>query len=514
MGLASLERVIKRNSEDISFFGAFCLPSVITKPFPTYYQELFLYIIQKYMQLGEKDFSEVVMYLAIALPRGHAKTTFFKLIIAYGIIHDLFTCIIVVGANESRASDFINDVDNILKSENVRKVYGNWAAGLTVDNTEEKQGVYRNKPRVLVAVGAGTSFRGINKLNSRPDFILFDDAQTAEGAESAVESKKLLRWLVGTAIKTKNPARCGVVWIGNAYTPKENCILYKLIDSPSWDSLVTGAILADGTALWEDLYSLKALRAEYAHDASLGLADVFFAEVQNQPIDSSITKSIFPAGNIPLTILSGEEEIIGSFITVDPAGKRKHSDETAIVGHHLYNTQKLHFAELVHKRMTPIETVTNGIDLAVKMNAPVIFVESVAYQESLAFWFNYFLDKMELSGVLKAVPLSIGIVSKLSRIRSFAGAIMEGDYIITDEDIRQAVLYQGLDYQIERTNNVDDILDSGGHGIIVRSNPDYRRLTYTGGIPIYSDETCTEILEPHVIKNQSYLDRRQNRYNG
>jgi hypothetical protein len=48
--------------------------------------------------------------------------------------------------------------------------------------------------------------------------------------------------------------------------------------------LITGAILENGEPLWPQLHSIEDLMESYFHDEAMGEADVWFAEVMNDPI--------------------------------------------------------------------------------------------------------------------------------------------------------------------------------------------------------------------------------------
>lgn len=445
--------IISRNKTNFNFFASFCLPDVVTHRFPAFYENLCLLLIQEMLKLGGP---KVVMRLALSLPRGHAKTTFIKLFVVYGIIHDLFSFMIIVCANEDRARDFLSDVHDILCSKNVSLVYDDWSLQLKENNKDTKRGDFLGKRIIMQAVGAGTSFRGIIKDNKRPDLILFDDAQSERNAESEVESKRLLKWVTGTAIKTKNPSRCLVIWIGNMYDPPENCILYHLSNSPQWTSLVTGGILSDGNALWPELHPVAALLEEYLNDVSLGQGASWFAEIQNDPTASP--NRLLPDGDFPLTIKGPEHDPVGAFITIDPAGSKKTSDDNVVAGHMVYHGGQTEIAEIVARVMNPEETIGVAVDMATRLGAPMIFPESNAYQETLAFWMEKYLAEAGLGNVIHIVPIH-NAAAKLGRIREFIKQLLAGHIIITDVQVKAYVLYQALSFNILRTDNKDDILD-------------------------------------------------------
>lgn len=471
--------IIDHNKENFNFFASFCLPDVVTYRFPAFYENLSLLLIQELMRLGGE---KVVMRLALSLPRGHAKTTFIKLFVVYGIIHDLFTFVIIICANEDRARDFLSDVHDILLSHNIKAVYDNWELQLKENNKDTKRGDFLGRRIILQAVGAGTSFRGIVKDNKRPDLILFDDAQSEKNAESLIESSRLLKWVTGTAIKTKSPKRCLVIWIGNMYDPPENCILYHLANSPQWTSLVTGGILAGGEALWPELHPAGALLEEYLNDVSLGQGASWFAEIQNDPM--AAPNRLLPDGDFPLTILGPEHEPVGAFITIDPAGSKRTSDDNVVAGHIIYHGGQTEVRELVAKVMNPEETIGIAVDMAQRLGAPAIFPESNAYQETLAFWMNKYLAMTGLESSISVFPVHSS-AAKLGRIREYIKQLLAGSAIITDLQVKAHVLYQALSFNVLKTDNKDDILDCCAMGERVKSEH-INMCLFPNGVPLYS----------------------------
>jgi hypothetical protein len=452
-------------TQDLDVFAGIVMPHIAVYPFPPFYRELWLLCIKSFLDLapGNKLFK-----LLLVLPRGHAKTTFVKLLVAYGLIHRLFDFIQVLCASDNNAESFIADVVTLLSHQNVRQLYGDWETGLLDNNATEKRSYFMGRRCLLKAASvlSGT-VRGTQKDMIRPDFILFDDVQTREVAASDVLSEKVADAVVGTAMKAKSPHRCGIVYIGNSY-PK-NCIADKLAQSGEFVTLRTGAILADGTSLWPALHSVEDLRSEYKLDASLGKAHIWMAEVQNLPLERDGVLPLFPDGTIPLTLRDQGLERLGAFITVDPAGSNPNADDTALGAHVVWEGMRTELAYVEGEILAPRATIMKALKLAMDFSAPLIFVESVAYQSTLAFWGNEVIRELGLGQMYRFVPLPAGRGSKLSRIRAWVGELLAGQYTISDNEVRARILYQGLAFNALRTDNRDDLLDTAAYGTVVRS---------------------------------------------
>ncbi len=457
---ADLSEVRNRCKADFNFFSGLCLPDTMTYPFPPYYVALWIMLVKAIEEHNQHSVRKVLRYV-IGLPRGFCKTTFLKCLVAWLICFDKVHFILIICATDPLAEAFLLDLHNILQSPNIEAVFGKWEPAK--DAADTKRGSYHRNILIIKARGAGTSVRGINEDNKRPDLILCDDMQTKDNDESETDRIRLFNWFVGTLLKVVTQKQSIVFYIGNMYS--DHCILYQLKVNPFWTSLITGCILADGTSLWPELYSIEDLYESFLHDESLGSADIWFAEMMNDPVESlnGLIHGPFPERS--LTVIPYPD---ASFLTVDPAGFRKHSDENVISAHYIIDT-KGYIAEMQGGIWNPKETVENTIAMALRHNASLIAVEAVAYQASLAFWIQHFLDKLKITDIT-AVPLKRpGDKTKTQFIRNFVAELYSGNYSFIRDVDRVKFTYQATAYRILRKENADDWLDSPAMGIEVRN---------------------------------------------
>lgn len=194
---------------------------------------------------------------ALGFPRGHSKTLFAKLLATSAVANTKLRFILIVGANDARAQDFLADVTSGMDEPNFRAVYGNWREDVRRDTLNTKQFMFNGRMVQIAAIGQGGSLRGLSKDNARPDLMILDDAQTRECSESQAESTTYQKWFYATLLRPKSPIRCTTLYIGNMYRDikisdmQYACLMRNLQLSPHWRSYITGAILADGTALWK-----------------------------------------------------------------------------------------------------------------------------------------------------------------------------------------------------------------------------------------------------------------------
>jgi len=394
----------------------------------------------------------------------------------------------------------MDDVDYMLSERNVRQIWGNWKAGLVRDTKGLKRGKYNGKEVVLAALGSGTSVRGLNILNTRPDVIIMDDIQTKECAKSKTENDALLEWMTGTLLKARDAKKALVVYIGNMYN--EDCILNQLKLHSQWQSFITGAILEDWKPLWPELFTIDKLLLEFQHDNKLGLGDVWFSEVMNIPTGGKL--SLLPEGKLPLTPILDMEDPIGGFITVDPAGYRKDSDDTGIAVHLIYPPMHYQVREISASVMNPGECIKEVFRLAIKYNIWHICVESVAYQQTLIWHIEETAKQPEYEKLdITVLELKTGRRNKTARIRVWMKDVLESSYSI-HADARASIMYQALGFKLERTDNRDDILDVCAYGVDVRR--DYDTIILDAWMQGQATVESLSGAKAQVRDNNSFLD--------
>ena len=469
--------VLVQARDNMSFLGGLCLPEICTVPFPAWYLYIWGIVVQAIIAAG-KNFGK----FAIALPRGHAKTTVIKLLIVWIILFSNKRFILVVGASLDLAQNVIKDVADILDSPNILTVFGNWRVSMEKDTEELKIFNFRGRAVILKAIGTGVKLRGINVKNARPDVIICDDMQTKEDSESEIVSKKLITWFVGTLMKAKSPRGCVYLYVGNMYRDIQmggstgklyTCILRNLQLNPSWVSLIVGGILADGTALWEEVQPLEQLLSEYNMDASMGQADVFFAEVLNDPKCGS--GQFFDLSKLPPFGIDPAVDLkLGSFVMIDPSLGKKRSDAQIVAEFEVYDAPMgdLHYPvdiiKNVHfKQVSAPDLVEFVIELCTKNKIPLVCAESVAYQGTLLQWFEKIVQIKRANGEfvpdIKFLPIAPGGRTKNSRIINWFKRLMSGRSKVHPESL-SLVLSQIQTFDPMTQNNVDDVIDTGAYG--------------------------------------------------
>lgn len=446
--------------QDFNFLAALAMAEAFLFLFPQFYLVLFSLLTE-----CKKKFE----YFAIGIPRGFAKTTYVKLQCVWYVLFSNKKFILVISASEKKAMAIVADICDMLSSPNIRRLFGHWDANTEENNNTTKVFHFRGRQIIIWAAGAGTSVRGINRKNNRPDVIIMDDIQDREDAKNKELADELLVWMLSTLMKAKSPFGCTFIFIGNMYP--QNSILAKLKQNPQWTSFIVGGILADGSSLWEDLKPIDELLEEYESDSNMGHPEVFISEVLNST-EIALASGIDPAKIAFLPeYLAGEEVGEAAFILIDPSSGKKKGDDCTI-GHFEVKDGSPIFDELASGKFSPIDTIRTAIEMGFRRNTRLIGVESVAYQSTLLFWFTQYCETPELNGIGKIegfqfVELPPKGQAKNTRIKNgflkLVPNLQNIAEIYLHPRVRSLVISQYVEWNPLKTDNQDDIIDLIGY---------------------------------------------------
>lgn len=428
---------------------------------PTVFQHCFPPILVAAWQLlTDSALSTVKLFpqIALGIPRGHAKTTLIKLYALFCILFTKKKFILVLCDTSKNAENIIADVADMLSEANIVALFGDWRIGREIDRQDLKKFAFRGRTVTIGALGAGGSIRGLNVKHTRPDVMIFEDVQTKENSESPVQSQALERWMIGTAMKAKSPGGCTFIFVGNMY-PGSNSILKKLKNNPTWTKFISGAILADGTALWPELHSIKDLIAELDNDISMGHPEIFFSEVLNDTEAGINTRTdLSKIRDWEFTELDKPQ---GKFIIIDPSSNKKGGDAVTIGYFEVYDAIPA-CVELYEENMSPGNTIRRSLLMALTHGVRLIAVESTSYQYTLLYWFNEICGQLGITGV-ECVDVYSGAYSKNSRITDTLKELTSGELLL-HPSVRSQVVHQITNWNPLKRDNDDGILDVLSYG--------------------------------------------------
>lgn len=470
--------IIENARNSLDFLAMLAMPDIYAETFPHVHQAAWKLLLNSSNVL--QDFPQI----ALGIPRGHAKTTLIKLFILYCILYvKEINFPLIVCETEQKATNILADVIEMLDHPNIISIYGDWKLGdLKTDRKDFKQFGFRGRTIVFIAMGAGGSLRGLNIAHLRPNLIVFDDIQSKEASESQTISDSLMRWLIGTAMKSKSPKGCLFVFIANMY-PGPNSILKKLKSNPGWTKFISGAILADGTALWPKLRSLPSLIQELDNDISMGHPEIFFSEVLNDT-DAGINTRV-DLDKIKQWPWSEYEQPQGKFIIVDPSNNKYGGDDVGIGYFEVYDGIPA-LREVIEEKLSPGNQVRQALLMALQHKCKLIAVESTAFQYTLLYWFSEISRQLQITGI-EFVEVYTGNFSKSARITEMLKALTQGEMII-HPTVYSKVVSQISNWNPLKRDNVDNILD------LLSYAP---RVVELYAASIYTSEELVLLLENH-----------------
>ena len=191
--------------------------------------------------------------IAIAAPRGHAKSTIVSL--AYPLwclMYGLEPYIVLVSDTGTQAAQNLRNIrveleTNELLKQDFPHLLGRRAKPWRDDAIELSDGT------LIVAKGAGQGIRGTKNRSNRPSLILVDDLENRDGVVEETQRDKLRAYFFGTLLKLGD-SRTNVVVVGTVL--HHDALLARLVDSnkvPGWDRALYRAIVQypDRMDLWE-----------------------------------------------------------------------------------------------------------------------------------------------------------------------------------------------------------------------------------------------------------------------
>lgn len=433
--------------EDMDFLAALVMPTIFQYCYPSVFKAVWNWLLEYVHKT--RDFSQ----LALGLPRGFGKSTVMKLFILYCILFTNKKFILIIAATAQLAENILSDVVDMLEEENVKRVFGDWKLGVEKDTQAVKKFGFRGRNIILAGLGAGTSLRGLNMKNERPDVMLFDDVQTRECADSVVESTKLETWMVGTAMKAKSPLGCMFLFVGNMY-PTKNSVLRKLKSNPKWIKFIAGGILADGTSLWEELQPVTQLLSEFESDMAMGHPEIFYSEVLND--ENASANNLLDFSKLKAYPYEDDEIAVGKAIIIDPSNDKSNSDAVSLGYMEVIDTKPV-MREVVEGRFSPGDTIKEAIRLCLKHNCRLVAIEANAYQYSLLYWCTFITAQLGIIGI-EFVPVYSGSLSKNTRILNMLKSYAAAEFYI-HPDARTACHLQIMQFNPLKRDNTDGLLD-------------------------------------------------------
>lgn len=464
---------------DVETVIQFTIPDQIELQIP----DVHLYVLRK-MLLQETS------RLCIAIPRGFAKTTLAKIAAAWHLYFTDHRFVVYLSNTHTVAANALKDIVSFIRSSNYASAFGE----PQFEVQRESEGFYiftiidakgKSKRCILRALGATQQVRGLNVDNQRPDLAIVDDVESREDIATPDQLKKLVQWFYSTFLKALDARHNKVIQVGNMVQMK--CMIDMHCNSPVWDSIRLGSILANGNLLWGELWSADKLAQDYEEYERLGLAHLWFAEMMNLPLPDGAGLIAYDKIQFAEPLSPNDERIRFGCITIDPSTSDKEwANETAIAVHVYIDDEEAgnslrewndvsaaaglyggywQCAEVVGttKAGDPIRLFDIVFALCEKWQINVVGVESVAYQQSIKPVMEYVCVQRGIVG-MQIENLPLPRASKTQRLMAWAALVASGAYRISRG--QNTLVNQLISYDPASANNVDDRIDACAHIVI------------------------------------------------
>lgn len=259
-GLAAARALRKQVCQNsLAAFLRLYLPHYCAQPFSPMHQELFTMLEPMARQRNQR--------VAIAAPRGHAKSTIVSLaFVLWLLAYQRESFILIISATGELAEQLLRNIrDELELNDQLRLDFPHLCPPTAGKGKPApwRGGALRTPCGASVrGLGMEQQIRGLRNRQSRPGLILIDDAETPEGTLSQEGRAKLADIFTRTLLKAGD-LRTNVVVIGTIL--HQDSLLAQLVDpdrSPGWNSRRYRALVVPPTNKdlwrhWEGIYSGK-----------------------------------------------------------------------------------------------------------------------------------------------------------------------------------------------------------------------------------------------------------------
>ena len=217
--------------------------------------------------------------LAIAAPRGHAKSTIVSQVYVLWCVLYLKEKLILIASNtQEQAVTLLKDIKHQLKSNAlIVSDFPEICRGKKPTPWRDKKIQLPNGAMIRV-YGANQNPRGVKNDKDRPGLIIADDLENEEQAQSEEQRDKLRSWFRRTLLNTGHPDT-NVVVIGTIL--HQDSLLANLVDpnrNSGWNGKKYKAVekFSDNPQFWEEWSSIFCRREEHEGNAGPEAAKLYF----------------------------------------------------------------------------------------------------------------------------------------------------------------------------------------------------------------------------------------------
>lgn len=378
-------------------------------------------------------------FVAIAAPRGHAKST--AVTLGYGLATLLFRerkFMLLVSDTEAQATLFLGTFKQELQDNTeLIELFGikknekglvQFAKDTETDIIVECQDGHKFR---IIAKGAEQKLRGLIWNGSRPDIIMCDDMENDELVLNKERREKMRKWFKGALLPCRSDS--GIVRMVGTILHADS-LLERLMPNASdkltivqdlkqwstrkgmWKCMKYRAHNSDFTKLlWPDKKSAAEFKMLYEEAVKDGTTDIYSQEYLNEPIDESV--SFFKKADfLPLT-QEDRQMKLNYYITADLAiSESEKADFSVFVIAGVDENKRIHVKNIIRERMDGKELVDTFLVLQKLYDPVAMGVEDMQISKAIGPFLRE--EMIKNNTFISLLPLKHGGKDKTTRARS------------------------------------------------------------------------------------------------
>lgn len=378
-------------------------------------------------------------YVAIAAPRGHAKST--AVTLGYGLATLLFRerkFMILVSDTESQSSLFLGNIKTqLMENDQLIDLFGikrepDGKVKFLKDSETDIIVEFDNGDKFrIIAKGSEQKLRGLLWNNSRPDLIICDDMENDELVMNKDRRAKFKRWFTAALLPCLSDK--GIIRVVGTILHMDS-MLENLMAKPydkqtitlplkqystkrgKWVSVKYRAHTDDfKTLLWPQKKSPDFFKMEKQDAFEKGLQDVYSQEYLNIPIDESNT--YFRRADFRPMAEVDFNKPVRFYITADLAiSDKETADYSVFIVGSVDEDKVLQIRNVIRERMDGREIVDTLMALQRQYQPEAIGIEEMQVSKAIGPFLRE--EMVKHNNFISLYPLKHGGKDKLTRSRS------------------------------------------------------------------------------------------------
>lgn len=378
-------------------------------------------------------------FVAIAAPRGHAKST--GVTLGYGLATLLFRerkFMLLVSDTEAQASLFLGAFKQELQDNTeLIELFGikkndkglvQFAKDTETDIIVECEDGHKFR---IIAKGAEQKLRGLIWNGSRPDIIMCDDMENDELVLNKERREKMRKWFKGALLPCRSDN--GIVRMVGTILHADS-LLERLMPNPSdkltvkeelkqyssrkgmWKAVKYRAHNSDfSRLLWPSKKSAADFKMMYEEAVKDGTTDIYSQEYLNEPIDEAV--SFFKKADFLGIAQDDRQKKLNYYITADLAiSESEKADFSVFVVAGVDEEKIIHVKNIIRERMDGKEIVDTFLALQKLYDPVAMGVEDMQISKAIGPFLRE--EMIKNNTFISLLPLKHGGKDKQTRARS------------------------------------------------------------------------------------------------